>query len=134
MSAFTITTTCEGNLVADPELRETSTGLPVANFRVAVTSRKRVGPNDFVDQTEYINVVAWRDLAVNVANSLGKGDRVVVHGDLKQRSYTGKDGNERYVTEIHASMIGASLRWHVVAGIEKAREALASSEPEMETL
>ena len=132
MSAFTITTTCEGNLVKDPVLRETSGGKPVANMRIAVTSRVRVGANDFVDKTEYINVVAWGSQAVNASASLHQGDRVVVSGDLKQRSFTGKDGNDRYVTEIHTSMIGVSLRWHVVAGIEKANEALASAPADSE--
>lgn len=125
MSAFTISTTCEGNLTADPVLRETSDGKAVANFRIAVTSRKRVGNDDFVDHTEYINVVAWRDLATNTAASLHKGDRVIVSGDLRQRSFEGQDGDTRYVTEVTASMVGVSLRWHVVAGVEKAKDALA---------
>lgn len=126
MSAFTITSTFEGNLTSDITLRETGSGKAVGNARVAVTQRVRVGANEFVDRNEFINVVLWGDMAVNAAACLHKGNRVIVSGDLKQRSYTGKDGNERYVTEVHANMFGASVRWHVVAGIEKAKEALAS--------
>lgn len=127
MSAFTINTTCEGNLTDDPVLRETSDGTAVANFRMAVTTRHRVGDGEYADRTEYINVVAWRDLATNAAASLHKGDRVIVSGDLRNRSFEGRDGNMRYVSEITAQNLGVSLRWHVVAGVEKAREALASA-------
>src|SRR5210317_994105 len=59
MSAFTINSQFEGNLVA--------------NFRVAVTSRVRAGNGEFMDSTEYMNVVAWRGLAENAAASLHKG-------------------------------------------------------------
>lgn len=128
MSAFTINSNFEGNLVADPELRETNRdGIPVCNFRVAVTSRVRAGNGEFVDSTEYMNVVAWRGLAENAAASLHKGTRVIVNGQVKNRSYEDKDGNMRYITEVHADSLGVSLRWHVAAGIEKASEALATA-------
>jgi single-strand DNA-binding protein len=120
-----ITATCEGNLVADPELRETSTGLAVCNFRLAVTNRVRAGNNDFVDQTEWINVVAWRNTAVNVNASLKKGDRVIVSGSLKLREWTHRDGHKMITPEIHASSVGAALTFHVMRP-EKARDALAS--------
>lgn len=119
-----ITATCEGNLVADPELRETNTGLAVCNFRLAVTNRVRAGNNDFVDQTEWINVVAWRNVAVNVAASLKKGDRVTVTGSLKIRDWTHRDGHKMTTPEIHASSVGAALTFHVMRP-EKARDALA---------
>ena len=128
MSAFTINSQFEGNLVADPELRSTTRdGIPVANFRVAVTSRVRAGNGEFMDSTEYMNVVAWRGLAENAAASLHKGTRVIVSGQVKNRSYEDAEGNTRYTTEVHADSIGVSLRWHVVAGVEKASEALASA-------
>ena len=124
MSAFTINTTAEGNLVADPVLRTTNSGLEVCNFRMAVTTRSNRGGQD-MEHTEYINVVAWNSLGVNAAASLHKGDRVIVQGDLRNRSFEGKDGDTKYVTEIVAQSVGVSLRWHVVAGVEKAKEALA---------
>jgi len=126
MSAFTIQTTAEGNLVADPVLRTTNSGLEVANFRIAVTTRSMKNGQE-MEHTEYINVVAWNSLGVNSNASLSKGDRVIVSGDLRNRSFEGKDGDTRYVTEIVAQSVGVSLRWSVVAGINKASEALASA-------
>lgn len=126
MSAFTITTTAEGNLVADPVLRTTNSGLEVANFRIAVTTRSNKNGQE-MEHTEFINVVAWNSLGVNAAASLHKGDRVIVSGDLRNRSFEGKDGDTRYVSEIVAQSLGVSLRWHVVAGVTNAKEALVSA-------
>tara|TARA_R110000868_G_scaffold172746_3_gene408730 strand:- start:8872 stop:9294 length:423 start_codon:yes stop_codon:yes gene_type:complete len=129
MSAFTINTTLEGNVVEDLSLRKTNTGLDVANMRVAVTTRTVRNGKEY-ENTEFITCVLWNQLGVNAAMSLSKGDRVIVTGDLRTRSFEGKDGNTRYVTEIVADSVGVSLRWHVVAGIEKASEALASADSE----
>lgn len=126
MSAFTINTTAEGNLVADPVLRTTNSGLEVCNFRIAVTTRSMRNGQE-MEHTEYINVVAWNSLGVNANASLSKGDRVIVQGDLRNRTFEGKDGNTIPVTEIVAQSVGVSLRWHVVAGVEKAKDALASA-------
>ncbi len=126
MSAFTIQTTAEGNLVADPVLRTTNSGLEVCNFRIAVTTRSNRNGQD-MEHTEFINVVAWNALGVNAAASLHKGDRAIVQGDLRNRSFEGKDGDTKYVTEIVANSVGVSLRWSVVAGINRASEALASA-------
>ena len=123
MSAFTINTTAEGNLVADPVLRTTNSGLEVCNFRMAVTTRSMRNGQEH-EKTEFINVVAWNALGVNAAASLHKGDRAIVSGDLQNRSFEGKDGDTKYVSEIVANSIGVSLRWHVVAGVEKAKDAL----------
>ena len=128
MSAFTINSNFEGNLVADPELRHTNRdGIPVCNMRVAVTSRVRAGNGEFVDSTEFMNVVAWRGMAENAAATLHKGSRVIVGGQVKNRSYEDAEGNTRYITEVHADTLGLSLRWHVAAGVEKASEALADA-------
>lgn len=123
MSAFTINTTCEGNLVDDPILRQTNGGLDVCNFRIAVTTRSQKNGQD-MEHTEFINVVAWNALGVNTAASLSKGDRAIVSGDLRNRQFDGKDGETHRVTEIVAQSVGVSLRWHVVAGVNKAKDAL----------
>jgi single-strand DNA-binding protein len=127
MSAFTVHTTIEGNLTDDPILRHTASGMAVANMRVAVTSRTRASNGEIHETTQFVPVVLWRDFAVNAAASLHKGDRVMVSGDLKERSYTTNEGNTVYIREIHADALGVSLRWHVVAGVEKAREVLDPS-------
>lgn len=127
MSAFTVHTNIEGNLTADPVIRKTASGLDVANFRVAVTSRSAIaGTGEFRETTQFVPVVVWRDMAVNAAASLTKGTRVMVGGDVKQRTYKNADNVDVYISELHADSLGVSLRWHVVpnGAISKAREVL----------
>lgn len=100
-----------GNLTDDPELRFTSNGTPVVGLTVA-WNRKWTGRDGREgEETVFLDVNAWRDMAENVAESLHKGDRVVVIGRLKKRSYEGQDGTTRWVTEIEADEICPSLRW-----------------------
>ena len=126
MSAFTINTQGEGNLTAEPVLRETSDGTPVANMRVAVNRRVPIGDGEYADKTEYINLVAWRTLATNAANSLSKGDRVVFTGDLRANNYKDNEGNMRYTQEVHVSSLGVSLRWALAAPVKEKDMAEAS--------
>jgi single-strand DNA-binding protein len=103
--------TLVGNLTDDPELRFTPNGVAVANVRIAVNRRVRnQQTNDWEDKLDgYFNV--WRDHAENVAESLHRGNRVLVTGRLTSRSYQDKDGQTRWVTEIEADEICPSLRW-----------------------
>ncbi len=80
--------TIVGNLTDDPELRFTPNGVPVTNCRVAVNRRFRNNQtNEWEDRLDgYFTVNAWRDLAENVAESLNRGDRVLVTGRLQSRS------------------------------------------------
>ena len=100
-----------GNLTEDPELRFTQGGLAVVTVRVA--SNRRWTDRDGAEQEEttYLNATCWRDQAENVAGSLKKGDRVIVMGRVKVRSYENKEGQTVYVTEIEADEIAPSLRW-----------------------
>jgi len=102
-----------GNLTDDPELRFTPQGVAVANCRVAVNARVRNSQtNEWEDRLDgYFTVNIWRDHAENVAESLGRGARVVVMGRLKSRSYEDKEGQTRWVTEIEADEIAPSLKW-----------------------
>lgn len=111
MSMNTISTTFEGNLTRDPVLRTTNSGLHVMNCRIAVTKNKRTDDGEYTPVTQYMNIVAWRSLAVNAAASLKKGDRVIVAGDMRERTFQGNDGQTRYVTEVHCEALGPSLRW-----------------------
>ena len=83
----------EGNLTADPELRFTPSGAAVANFTVASTPRTfDKQTNEWKDgETLFMRCNAWRDLGENVAESLSRGMRVIVIGNLKQRSYETKE-------------------------------------------
>lgn len=104
-------TTIVGNLAADPELRFTPSGQAVANFTVASTPRTfDRQANEWKDgETLWMRCSIWRDAAEHVAESLHKGDRVIVQGRLKMRSYE-QDGQKRTVVEMEADEIGPSLR------------------------
>ena len=103
--------TLVGNITDDPELRFTPSGLPVANFTVAVNRRV---PKDggWEDKLEgFFRCSCWRDMAENVAESLQKGARVVVVGRLQQRSWEDQEGNKRSTVEVQVDEVGPSLRW-----------------------
>jgi single-strand DNA-binding protein len=104
-------TTIVGNLVDDPELRFTNTGIPVANLRVAVTQRIQQDGEWHDGDTSFLRVNVWRGQAEHLADSLAKGDRVMVTGRLRQRSWETPEGEKRSVTEIEAEEVGASLKW-----------------------
>ena len=101
-----------GNLTRAPELRFTPNGAAVANFGLAVNRRWRnQQSNEWEEQTSFFDVVCWRDLAENVAESLDRGTRVVVVGRLEQRSWENQDGEKRSKVEVVADEVGPSLRW-----------------------
>lgn len=104
------TITMAGNLVAEPELRFTPSGQPVTNLRIASTARYRDGDGWKDGDTLFIDVVTWRGLAENTAESCRKGGRVIVTGRLKQRAYVTRDGEKRTAYEIEATDVGLSLQ------------------------
>ena len=73
-----------GNLVEDPELRFTASGVAMARVRMAVNRRYRDRNNEWQEDTSFFNVVAWGDLAENTAASLTKGNRIVVTGRIPE--------------------------------------------------
>jgi single-strand DNA-binding protein len=103
--------TIVGNLTDDPELRFTPGGLAVANFRLAVTPRVREADGWKDGETSFFRVNAWRQLAENVTESLGKGHRVLVVGRLKTRSWETPERDKRSVVEIDADEVAPSLKW-----------------------
>jgi single-strand DNA-binding protein len=126
--------TLVGNLVDDPELRFTQNGVAVANVRVAVNRRMRnKDTNEWEDSLDgYFRVNAWRDLAENVADSLHRGNRVLITGRLISRSYEDREGQTRWVTEVEADEICPSLRW-ATAKLTKVSRGAAGREREAET-
>jgi single-strand DNA-binding protein len=118
-------TTIIGNLVEDPEVRFTNTGTAVTNLRVAVTQRIQQDGQWRDGETNFFKVNVWRGQAENLAESLGKGDRVMVTGRLRQRSWETPEGDKRSVTEIEADEVGASLKW-ATAKVERASERAIS--------
>ncbi|MCT1807772.1 MULTISPECIES: single-stranded DNA-binding protein [Dermabacter] len=105
--------TVVGNLTADPELRFTNSGIPVASFTVASTPRTfdRQSGEWKDGEALFLRCSIWRDAAENVAESLTKGTRVIVQGRLQQRSYTDREGNNRTSIELQVDEIGPSLRY-----------------------
>jgi single-strand DNA-binding protein len=103
--------TLVGNLTDDPAVRFTPAGTQVDGFRLAVTPRVREGDQWKNGETSYFAVTCWRDLASHVAESLSKGDRALVIGRLKSRSWETPEGERRSVVEVEADEIGPSLKW-----------------------
>lgn len=105
--------TVVGNLTADPELRFTLSGAPVANFTVASTPRTfDKNSNEWKDgDALFLNCAVWRQAAENVAESLTKGMRVIVQGRLRQRSYETREGEKRTVFECEVEEIGPALKY-----------------------
>src|SRR6478736_6230887 len=105
--------TVVGNLTADPELRYTQAGLPVANFTSASTPRNfDRQANEWKDgEALFLRASVWREFAEHVAGSLTKGSRVIATGRLKQRSYETREGEKRTAIELEVDEIGPSLRY-----------------------
>lgn len=102
-----------GNLTADPELRFTQSGVAVASFTIASTPRTfDKQANEWKDgEALFMRCSIWRDAAENVAESLEKGSRVIASGNLKQRSFTDREGNNRTSIELDVDEIGPSLKY-----------------------
>ncbi|MEW2459838.1 single-stranded DNA-binding protein [Microbacterium sp. K41] len=105
--------TVVGNLTADPELRYTQNGLPVANFTIASTPRTFDKATDAYKDGDalFLRASVWREFAEHVAGSLTKGMRVIAQGRLRQRSYQDREGNQRTAIELEVDEIGPSLRY-----------------------
>ncbi len=85
-----------GRLTRDPEARTTASGISVTAFSVAVNRRVNR------EETDFLNIVAWRSLADSCAKYLVRGQQVAVAGEIRTRTYDAKDGTKRTVTEIQA--------------------------------
>jgi single-strand DNA-binding protein len=113
-----------GNLTDDPEVRFTPQGAAVANFRLAVTPRVREGDTWKDGEASFFRINVWRDLATHTADSLSKGDRALVLGRLRSRSWEDKEtGERRSVVEVEAEEVGPSLRWATAKPQRTSRKA-----------
>jgi single-strand DNA-binding protein len=100
-----------GNLTDNPEVTFTPNGAAVCNFRLAVTPRIKDGDQWRDGETSFFRITAWRQLAEHVGDSLSKGDRVIVLGQLRTRSWETPEGERRSVVEVTAEEVGPSLKW-----------------------
>ena len=117
-----------GNLTRDPEIRYTRDGFAQTTLGVATNRRwQHEGTNEWEESTSFFDVVIWRDLAENVALSLTKGMRVIVTGQLEQRSWETEDGLRRFKVEIVADDIGPSLQ-HAAVDVHRVTRATTDCE------
>lgn len=92
-----------GNLTADPEVKQTQSGVSVVSFTIAINRRvKKEGQPD----ADFVSIVAWRKTAEIVGQYFKKGKPILVCGSIQSRSYTDNQGNKRYVTEVVADEVG----------------------------
>ena len=91
-----------GRLTADPELKTTQSGVSVTSFSIAVQRRCKSGEEA---QTDFINIVAWRQNAEFVAKYFKKGNMIGIEGSIQTRKYTDKNGNNRTAFEVVANNV-----------------------------
>lgn len=92
-----------GRLTRDPELRYTPNGVAVTTFSLAVDRDRKNAQGE--KETDFINIVTWRQLAELCANYLSKGKLAAVDGRLQIRSYEGQDGQRRTIAEVVADNV-----------------------------
>ncbi len=94
-----------GRLTRDPESRYTPSGAAVLNFRLAVNRRFRDQSGEWRDDTCYIDIVAWQQLAERLSQTLKKGSAVFVEGRLQSRSWETQEGQKRTTIEVNAASV-----------------------------
>ena len=92
-----------GNLGADPEVRYSTTGTAIANFRIATSETWSDANGEDQEHTEWHSIVAWRKLGEICGEFLKKGKQVFIEGRLQNRSWEDKEGNKRWTTEVVAA-------------------------------
>jgi single-strand DNA-binding protein len=116
--------TLVGNVTREPELRYTAAGQAMAKFGLAVNRRwQNRQTSAWEESTSFFDVVAWREMAENVGESITKGTRVVVTGRMEQRSYENQAGEKRSAVELVADEIGPSLRWATAKVVRNERRS-----------
>ena len=96
-----------GNLTADPELKQTTSGISVVTFTIAVNRRyQSKNAPEGQPTADFIPIVAWRQSAEFVSRYFKKGKPILVCGSIQTRNYTDNHGDKRYVTEVVADEVG----------------------------
>lgn len=91
-----------GRICADPELKQTTSGVPVTSFSLAVDRKGKTGEDK---QCDFISVVAWRQTAEFICKYFKKGSAILVCGELQTRSWTDNNGNKKFATEVVAGEV-----------------------------
>ena len=106
-----------GNVGKDPEVRHLETGIAVASFTLATTERFKNRNGELQDQTEWHNIVCWRNLAELSEKYIKKGAQIFVEGKIRTRSWSDQTGTKRYTTEIVADNIRLLDRRGTASGV-----------------
>ena len=93
-----------GNMTADPELKQTASGLSVCSFSIAV-NRRFAKPEQGQQNVDFINVVAWRQNAEFVCRYFKKGNPILICGQLQTRTWSDNQGQKRYATEVQVDEV-----------------------------
>ena len=93
-----------GRMTADPELKQTASGIAVVSFTLAVNRRyqSKAGENAQAQQADFISIVAWRQTAEFISRYFRKGSAICITGSIQTRSWQDQQGQKRYVTEVVA--------------------------------
>jgi len=92
-----------GHMTAEPELKQTPSGVSVCSFSIGVS--RKYSKDGGQPQSDFINIVAWRTTAEFVAGHFHKGDAICICGAIQTRSWTAQDGGRRYATEVIAEEV-----------------------------
>lgn len=91
-----------GRLTSDPELRHTQSDVAITRFSIAVDRRVKAGEEK---QTDFINIIAWKQTAEFICKYFSKGQRIALTGRIQTGSYTDRDGNKRYTFDVVAENV-----------------------------
>lgn len=124
-----------GNLGIDPEIRTLENGTKLARIRIATSDAYTSKEGQRIEQTEWHNIVLWRQLADVAERFLEKGKQVYVEGKLQTRQWKDRDGNDRYTTEVVADTLqllgrapsGNSSNQHTSSQTQPSSEPAAKS-------
>jgi single-strand DNA-binding protein len=118
-----------GNVTRDPELKYTQAGKAVTNFGIAYnTRRKNQATNEWEDgDASFFDISCWDQLAENVAETITKGTKVIVVGELRQHSWETDKGEKRSKVEVSASTVGPCLDWATAEIVRNERSSEGSS-------
>lgn len=89
-----------GRLTSDPELKMTGSGIPVTSFTIAINRHYQSKNQEGGQQTDFIDVTAWRSNAEFITRYFKRGSSICVTGSLQKRAWTDQQGNKRYSTEV----------------------------------
>ncbi len=117
-----------GNLTRDPEIKYTNEGTAIAEMGIAVNKKWKDSNGGDMEIVDFFNISAWNSLAENCANTLKKGDRVMISGHLNLRSWENKEGKKYNIININADVIGASLEFSSLKILDKKNKKIKKNE------